>query len=93
MAIPDDLQGPLLNLGRAGYKNYVPNLITSDLLPSRFIDLADARHLPFKANSLRAIDAQRLPPHPICGQFLQTPSGVGRGKWLPIEPWITVWSH
>jgi hypothetical protein len=44
---------------------------------------------------LRAIVMLNVFHHiPSAGRFLQTPSGVQRGRVVVmIEPWITVWSH
>jgi SAM-dependent methyltransferase len=75
----------------------LPQLITGDILPSGFIDVCfDARHMPFKPNSLKGIVMLNVFHHiPSAGVFL---SDVQRclkrgGVVIMIEPWITVWSN
>jgi SAM-dependent methyltransferase len=99
LVMPAGVQGPVVELGAgAGFiKNHLPKVITGDVLPSRFVDVCfDARHMPFKQNSLRGIVMLNVFHHiPSAGVFL---SNVQRclkrgGVVVMIEPWITAWSH
>ena len=97
-AMPTWVQGPVVELGAGAgfFKNHLPQLITGDILPSGFIDVCfDARHMPFKPNSLKGIVMLNVFHHiPSAGVFL---SDVQRclkrgGVVVMIEPWITSWS-
>lgn len=99
LALPVGVQGPVVEIGTGAgfFKNHLSHLIAGDVLPSRFIDVCfDARHLPFKPNSLRAIVMLNVFHHiPSAGLFLfdaqrsLKPGGV----IIMIEPWMTLWSH
>lgn len=99
LAMPAEVQGPVVELGAgAGFlRNHLPQLITSDVLPSRFIDACfDARHLPFKPNSLKGIVMLNVLHHlPSAGSFLSDAQRCLKpgGVVVMIEPWITAWSH
>lgn len=90
--------GPVLELGTgSGFmREYIPGLITSDILPVKGCDLCcTALALPFTAESLRAIVMINVLHHiPDAGGFflectrcLQT-----GGKVIMIEPWVSAWS-
>ena len=99
LAIPAGVQGPVVELGAGAgfFRNHLPQLITGDILPSRFIDACfDARHLPFKSNSLRGIVMLNVFHHiPSAGLFLSDAQRCLKrgGVVVMIEPWITFWSH
>ena len=98
-AMPAGVQGPIVELGAGagGFKSHLPHLITGDVLPSRFIDACfDARHLPFKPNSLQGIVMLNVFHHiPSAGLFLSDAERCLKpgGVVVMIEPWITVWSY
>jgi len=99
LAMPAGVQGPVVELGAGAgfFKNHLPHLITGDVLPSRFIDVCfDARHLPYKPDSLRGIVMLNVFHHiPSAGLFLADAQRCLKrgGVVVMIEPWITVWSH
>ena len=90
--------GPVLEIGTgAGFlKNYIPDLITSDVMPIKGNDLAcDALHLPFTANSLGAIAMINVLHHiPDASVFFQEASRCikNQGIMIMIEPWVSSWS-
>lgn len=90
--------GPVLELGTgAGFlRNYIPGLITSDIMPIKGGDLAcDALHIPFAANSLGAIVMINVLHHiRDAGVFFQEASRCikNQGIMIMIEPWVTSWS-
>ena len=75
---------------------YIPNLITSDVLPLAGLSaVLDARHLPFAPASLRAIVMTNVLhhiPHPRL--FFSEASRCVRpgGAVVMIEPWRSPWS-
>ncbi|OQY46683.1 MAG: methyltransferase type 11 [Anaerolineaceae bacterium 4572_78] len=89
---------PILELGSgAGFlKEVIPNLITSEVLPTRHVTtILDGLHLPFADNQLRAIvmtDVLHHIPQPV--QFLhEAMRCVEQGGVIAmIEPWVTTWS-
>lgn len=97
-ALPVD-NGEVLELGSgAGYcQEFVPGLITSDLIPCRGIRLmADARTLPFRDNALRGIVFANVLHHvPEVRQFLREARRCLRpgGSLAMIEPWVSPWSR
>lgn len=97
--IPEDGQGAVVELGAgAGFlKNRLPQLIASDILATRFIDACfDARHLPFRPNSLKGIVMLNVFHHlPSVGLFLSEAERclATGGAVVMIEPWISVWSY
>lgn len=99
LALPAGVSGPVVELGAGAgfFKNQLPHLITGDVLPSRFIDVCfDARHLPYKPDSLRGIVMLNVFHHiPSAGRFLSDAQRCLKrgGVVVMIEPWITVWSH
>jgi len=99
LAMPAGVQGPVVELGAgAGFiKNHLPQVITGDVLPSRFIDVCfDARNSPFKTDSLKGIVMLNVFHHiPSAGLFLSDAQRCLKrgGVVVMIEPWITAWSH
>jgi len=91
--------GDVLELGSgAGYcSRFIPDLITSDVFPCRGVRMViNAGHLPFAANSLRAIVMTNVLHHvPDVRAFFGEASRCLRpgGKILMIEPWVTSWSR
>lgn len=91
--------GSVLELGSgAGYLDrYIPNLITSEVLPCRGVGLvADAQRLPFRDESLRAIVFTDVLHHiPNVRSFFAEASRCVRpgGRVLMIEPWVSRWSR
>jgi len=92
-------EGEALELGSgAGYcERYIPGLITSEVFAVPEVRLiADARRLPVRAGSLRAILFTDVLHHmPDVRQFFAEASRCLRpgGKILMIEPWVTSWSR
>jgi SAM-dependent methyltransferase len=91
--------GPVLELGSgAGFlKEFVPNLITSEVFHCRGIDLVlNGMELPFSERVLQAIvmiDVFHHIPQPR--RFLTEAARCVRpgGVVLMIEPWVSVWSQ
>jgi len=92
-------EGDVLELGSgAGFcSQFIPRLITSDVFACPGARMViDAAHLPFTANSLRAIVMTNVLHHmPEVCQFFDEASRCLRpgGRILMIEPWVTSWSH
>lgn len=90
---------PVLELGSgAGFlKEYIPDLVTSDILPVRGCDLScNALQLPFADNSLRAITMLNVLHHiPDPAIFFQEAlrSVKKGGCMVMIEPWVSPWSR
>lgn len=101
VAIPrvEDCPGAVLELGAGGgfFKDMLPECLCSDVFYCAGLDLVlDARHLPFRSASLRAIVMVDVFHHiPDVAAFLReaqrvlTPGGV-IAMW---EPWNTAWSR
>ena len=91
--------GEVLELGSgAGYcARYIRGLITSEVFEVPDVRLvADARHMPFRTGSLRAIVFTDVLHHmPNARQFLTEACRCLRsgGKVLMVEPWVTSWSR
>lgn len=91
--------GPVLELGTgAGFlKNYITDLITSDMMPIKDSDLTcNALHLPFAATSLRAIVMINVLHHiPDADVFFQESHRCikNKGVMIMIEPWVSTWSQ
>jgi SAM-dependent methyltransferase len=88
-----------LELGSAAgfFKQFAPNLITSELFPSPGVDrIVDAQHLPFGSDELDGIVMTDVLHHiPDVARFFQEATRcikVG-GQLLMIEPWNTPWSR
>lgn len=93
------VDGAILELGSgAGYcERFILGLITSEVFPCPDVRLvADARRLPIRNDSLRAIVFTDVLHHmPDVRQFFSEASRCLRrgGKILMIEPWVTPWSR
>jgi SAM-dependent methyltransferase len=97
-ALPEDIR-PVLEIGSgAGFLDeFVPNLITSDILACRNVDVVlDAAHLPFAGGSLRSIVMTNVLHHLASPRHFFTeaarcvrPGGV----LVMIEPWNSTWSR
>jgi len=97
-SLPIDVYGPVTELGSGGgfMKNFIPDLITSEILRITSVDIIlDGTRLPFKKNSLRGIVMIDVLHHiPDVSSFFKEalcrlkPGGVV----VMIEPWITSWS-
>jgi SAM-dependent methyltransferase len=97
-AIPSP-PGAVLELGSgAGFvERVMPDVVKTDILPVPGIDaVADARQLPFKDGSLRAIVMTNVFHHvPDPAAFLSEAARTLRpgGVVAMIEPWATTWSR
>ena len=97
-ALPAE-EGPVLELGTgAGFlKEWLPDVIASDLLPLPGLSLVlDAHEVPFQDGTLRAIvmiDVLHHLPRPR--RFLQEAARCVRpgGVVAMIEPWVSTWSR
>ena len=91
--------GPVLELGSgAGFlKDFVPNLITSEVFQCRRIDVVlNGTELPFAEHALQAIVMVDVFHHiPQPRRFFTEAARCVRpgGIVLMIEPWLTVWSQ
>jgi len=91
-------RGAVLELGSgAGYcRDFVPGLITSDVIRCRGIQVvADAQQLPFRDGSLRAIVFVNVLHHlPAVGRFFREADRCLRtgGRVAMVEPWVSPWS-
>jgi len=91
--------GPVLEIGSgAGFlKKYIPELITSDIMPLSGNDIAcDALSLPFGEKSLRAIVLINVLHHirdPL--RFFKKLEECIKdgGAIILIEPWVSTWSR
>jgi SAM-dependent methyltransferase len=92
-------EGAVIELGSgAGYCNrYISGLITSEVFYCPTVQLAvDARQMPFRVGSLRAIVFTNVLHHiPDLPLFFGEAIRCLRpgGKVLMIEPWVTPWSR
>jgi len=91
--------GGLLELGSGpGFlTERLPGLVTSEVFVCAGLRAAlDARALPFRAGTLRAILMTDVFHHvPDAGRFLREASRVLRpgGRVVMVEPWVTPWSR
>lgn len=89
---------PVLEVGSGGgfMRDYIPGLITSDILKLPGIDLViGARRLPFPDGTLRGITMVNVLHHLSTPRdFLQEATRCVRagGVVSMIEPWVTPWS-
>ena len=92
-------EGRVLELGSgAGFLDeYVPGVIRSEIFDCPDIDLMlDARRLPFRHDSLRAIVMTDVLHHiPDVRGFLRDAGAAVRpgGALVMIEPWVSSWSR
>jgi len=93
------IDGSVLELGTgAGFlKEYVPDLITSDIIQIKGNDVTcNALELPFTNDSLRAIVMLNVLHHiPEPDVFFQEGSRCLKkgGTLIMIEPWVSAWSR
>lgn len=92
-------EGGILEIGSGGgfLKDYVPNLITSDILPCEGVDLVvDAcKHIPCDDHSLKALLMLNVLHHlPDPQLFLSECSRCLRpgGRLIMVESWVSQWS-
>ena len=93
------IEGKVLEIGTgAGFlQSFIPDLITSDVMPLQCNDLAiDAHQLPIKSSILRAIILINVLHHIRdpeeffkCARNSLRPNG----KIILIEPWVSAWSR
>lgn len=97
--LPENPSGPVLELGSgAGFmKDYVPGLITSEILHLSHVDVVmDAHHLPFADGSLKAIIMVDVFHHlsRIRGFLSEAARCIRPGGIVAmIEPWRTPFSE
>jgi SAM-dependent methyltransferase len=97
--LPGKINGPVIELGSGGgfLKEYIPDLITSEILAIPTVDIQfDGQHLPFKYASVRALvmlDVFHHIPNPAV--FLAQAAHILKpgGRLIMIEPWVTPWSR
>ena len=97
--LPEKVNGPVVELGSGGgfLKDYIPGLITSEILAIPTVDIQfDGQSLPFKTASVRAVvmlDVFHHMPRPAT--FLARAAHILKpgGRLIMIEPWVTAWSR
>ena len=93
------IEGPVLEIGSgAGFlKTYIPELITSDIMPVLGNDIVcDAQRLPFKDKYLRAIVLINVLHHISDPElfFKEAERCVKTGGTIiMVEPWVSAWSR
>lgn len=98
-SLPETAMGPVVEIGSGGgfLKEFMPNLITSEILPGLGVDvLLDGGCLPFKENSLRGIVMVDVFHHlPKASSFLKDAVDCIKpgGAIVMLEPWNTRWSR
>ena len=98
-SLPLDVDGPVLELGSGGgfLKEYIPGLMTSEILQIPGVDIIlDGHKLPFKRASLRGIVMFDVFHHLADVEtFLTAAANCVRpgGAIVMIEPWNTAWSR
>ncbi len=91
--------GAVLELGSGAgfFKEFVPDVITSEVFACEGVDLiADARDLPFASGALRAIVMTDVLHHiPDVAAFFKEAARCVRpgGALVMIEPWVSTWSR
>jgi SAM-dependent methyltransferase len=97
--LPGKINGPVIELGSGGgfLKEYIPDLITSEILAIPTVDIQfDGQHLPFKCTSVRAVVMLDVFHHiPDPAAFLAQAAHILKpgGRLIMIEPWVTPWSR
>ncbi len=92
------ISGAVVELGSgAGFlREYVPDLITSEVFPAENIDVVlDGREMPFASGSLRALLMVDVLHHiPDVSRFFSEAQRclAPGGRILLIEPWVSPWS-
>ena len=98
-SIPSTLEGKILELGSGGgfTGNYIPNLITSEILMIPGINVTlDGQKLPFKKKSLKGIIMLDVLHHiPNVDHFFDEASRCIKSGGVIVlhEPWVTTWSR
>ncbi len=98
-SIPKSIDGQVLELGSGGgfLTDYIPDLITSEILQIPDIDLVlDGQRLPFRKASLRGIVMFDVLHHiPGVDRFFDEASKCIKpgGVIVLHEPWVTTWSR
>jgi len=98
-SIPMNINGSVLELGSgAGFlKEFVPGLITSEILKIPGVDIImDGHSLPFANSSLRAIVMVDVFHHLPCVESFLSEAGrcvKSGGVIAMVEPWCTTWSR
>ena len=98
-SLPAAIEGPILELGSgAGFlKEYIPRLLTSEIIPISTVDIIlDGTRLPFADDTLSGIvmmDVLHHIPDPAC--FFSNAAACIKpgGLIIMIEPWSTPWSR
>ncbi len=98
-SLPKDRVGPILELGSGGgfLKDYLPGLVTSEILQIREVDIIlNGQCLPFKKGSLQGIVMVDVFHHFPCAKAFITDAALcvkPGGFIIMIEPWVTRWSR
>jgi SAM-dependent methyltransferase len=98
-SLPVEVKGPVLELGSGGgfLKDYIPDLMTSEILPIPGVDiLLDGQRLPFKRGCLRGIVMLDVFHHlPNVKSFLTAAANCVKpgGAIVMMEPWNSAWSR
>jgi len=97
-ALPETVSGPVLELGSGGgfLKEFIPGLITSEILQVPGVDLCtDGQCLPFRDQALGAIVMLDVMHHlPRVEHFFNEAQRCVKpgGVIVMLEPWVTAWS-
>ena len=97
--LPGKINGPVVELGSGGgfLKDYIPGLITSEILAIPTVDIRfDGQSMPFRTASLRAVVMLDVFHHiPQPASFLSQAADIIKpgGCLIMIEPWVTAWSR
>jgi SAM-dependent methyltransferase len=97
--LPEKINGPVIELGSGGgfLKEYIPDLITSEILAIPTVDVQfDGQSMPFKHASVRAVVMLDVFHHiPDTSTFLAQVAHILKpgGRLIMIEPWVTPWSR
>jgi SAM-dependent methyltransferase len=97
--LPAKINGPVVELGSGGgfLKDYIPGLITSEILAIPTVDVQfDGQSMPFKYASVRAVVMLDVFHHiPRPATFFAQAAHILRpgGRMIMIEPWVTSWSR
>jgi SAM-dependent methyltransferase len=97
--LPGKIKGPVVELGSGGgfFKDYIPGLITSEILAIPTVDIQfDGQSMPFKYASVRAVVMMDVFHHiPRPATFLAQAAHILKpgGRIIMIEPWVTSWSR
>ena len=97
--LPVKINGPVVELGSGGgfLKDYIPGLITSEILAIPTVDIQfDGQFMPLKHASVRALVMLDVFHHiPQPATFLARAADILKpgGRLIMIEPWVTSWSR